>query len=943
MIHTKSGGEPKEARSKAAERRLRLGQRPLDEQESIQAQVNEEYTRRTQHAPPGPNASKQERDLWGIIQDEVLREQETAATDAAEQKLDALPREVKALLPDLKKANPEQYPQLARIGEKLQQLTPEQLALYEVIARTLAKDLDQFEKSVDIYIEHCKVFAEHIESAAEQSPRSPTLEDVSRVVWKDFDSSRLLTLGEAEKRQLARELAWKESRAQLGHMLSHPGQTAMGMARSMVRVDELIEAMADDLQAAADGNRNAYSRWASLASAASKDLGWTAGVLGAVAAAIYVGVLFIPGVNVVELATTAFFIGLGAVVLSAAEYELRIRAAGQATTDTTFRGEVDKASAASTNALMGVGLLAFGLALKLIARLPLGGRLKDVGTVIQRATETLAKNSRGSAFLKWRADLLFSLRQKQAGLWAALGQAKKMMHEQAKALETVKTGKALADRLAAGDKALSELTGISKETGKQYQKLAATPEGLAALERMRQELLRAVHDTPKVAEEQVQRAVTRVQALSEALQKARTAEEAQAALAKAEQQQQQAAVEQTVADQQEKTEERLTGDAPDPEMAAKQWLDRLEHSLSNDARKLLPQLRQNRTDAQLQSLLEKEGGKAYLEQEAQLSKAARKAVAKNEPASKATRTAIDVKAEEQARAALDELAEKLSPEAREQMQSMRRNSSSDRTLLQTLQKRGGARFLEEEVKARASKKRAEKAVTAQSSASIEALEARLRESGFLRRQEVVRILTGKGSVADKVSGLRGIIAEELAFEQVQAMYADHPDAVIYRSVRVVRERPGFRTVAEFMADFEAKNHGEGYEGVAFAESGKVYTVSTDIDLLVVETQPGGETARVLYRQEVKSGSADTPNRAQSQLDKAGKMFEQAAAGDHTIRFWRSDNTDITNLLDLASDANAKTEHCGPADSQKKFNKSLGVTSKDLDRLATKLVTEQDKQ
>jgi hypothetical protein len=209
----------------------------------------------------------------------------------------------------------------------------------------------------------------------------------------------------------------------------------------------------------------------------------------------------------------------------------------------------------------------------------------------------------------------------------------------------------------------------------------------------------------------------------------------------------------------------------------------------------------------------------------------------------------------------------------------------------------------------------------------------------MKRPEVVKILSGAGKLAQKAANLKGLIAEELALADVQAWFKGRPNIRILRSIRIIREHPAFKSVAEFRADFKAKNNGAEYEGVVFKKDGKVYTVSTDIDVLVVEDPPGGGRSRIRYREEIKSGAEDTPGEAQSQLDTASKRFKEAAQGDNNVRFEAPDGTDITDTLDPASDATADKAHRGPAMSGKEFNKDLGVTSKDLETLAKELVNE----
>lgn len=107
----------------------------------------------------------------------------------------------------------------------------------------------------------------------------------------------------------------------------------------------------------------------------------------------------------------------------------------------------------------------------------------------------------------------------------------------------------------------------------------------------------------------------------------------------------------------------------------------------------------------------------------------------------------------------------------------------------------------------------------------------------------------------------------------------------------------------------------------------------EIDIMAVERQSNTK-AKVIAREEIKTGSRDTNADARGQLDDQTSLLRDAAAGKKTIRLEVGDR-DITAEIDLASDVAANKSTRGPAG--KSFDKSLGVTASDLEALCKDLL------
>lgn len=439
-------------------------------------------------------------------------------------KLKALPENIKALMGGEASFRPEDYERLLRIGQKLQGLSREDLEIYKLLATELTKDLDAFERSIDVYLqvkEHLKELAQ-----AKKSSGEPTLEEKLAGSWEGVDLSTLGTLSPGEKEALAREMAAKQRNIQLEHMVTNPGETAVGMVEGLFRPDQVAKGIAEDLREAADGNKSGFARAAGLAGAYGKYSGYVAGVAGAV----YVALLFVPGVNVIQLATTALVAGGISIGLAVAESELRIQAAKATKDPQEFMGHTVKAASAQANVVVQLAMIAVHLAAKLVARIPLKGNHKTVGDALAAARESLLKKTGvGPALDKVRAELLVKLKGARKGLPEALVEESKQLQDVSAKVNTM-TGEKLLEELASGDPTLQDVTGILPETAKQLQAAAKTPSGAGFPEELRQNILRGIEDAPKEAAKTVDGFVSEVDRIIEAVEKAKTPAELESAV-----------------------------------------------------------------------------------------------------------------------------------------------------------------------------------------------------------------------------------------------------------------------------------------------------------------------------------------------------------------------------------------------------------------------------
>jgi hypothetical protein len=106
-------------------------------------------------------------------------------------------------------------------------------------------------------------------------------------------------------------------------------------------------------------------------------------------------------------------------------------------------------------------------------------------------------------------------------------------------------------------------------------------------------------------------------------------------------------------------------------------------------------------------------------------------------------------------------------------------------------------------------------------------------------------------------------------------------------------------------------------------------------MMVLEKQASGK-AKVIAREEVKTGGRDANPDARAQLEDQSDLLRDPAAGNNAFRL-EVGGRDITAEIELGSDASASKTTRGPAG--KGFDKSLGVSASDLESLCKNLLSE----
>ena len=428
-------------------------------------------------------SEKGDADTWNQVRDELLGEK---------QELENLPDALKQLMGGQQTFNPKDYKQLLEIGEKLKQFSPEDIALYKLLALKATNNLDLFEQSVDLFLARKQQLEEamkNIPPPAADDKEPASMEEAIENSWKDFDGSQLGTMSEEERASLARKRAWEVTKAQLEYMKNNPGKTALDFAKSatLMNTGETFKGIAKDLKEVASGDANSYARWAAGAGAGAKISGW----LLAVGAIVYV-LSWLTGVG--ELATIAAFLTytLGAtIVLSAAEGDLRIKAASQATNEKDFKEQSTKAGLAYSNVLISVALLVIALGVRFLAKTFFPETLKNIQESLARFREKIRIKG---GLKEWIPEFETEMNGYRDKLTASGETAKQKAVAQADTIEKMSVDDFVKSLEAGTDDFFSQ-AGVEEGQKVPWGEIAKTPEGLKGIEEYKQTLAQELRNS----------------------------------------------------------------------------------------------------------------------------------------------------------------------------------------------------------------------------------------------------------------------------------------------------------------------------------------------------------------------------------------------------------------------------------------------------------------
>jgi hypothetical protein len=217
------------------------------------------------------------------------------------------------------------------------------------------------------------------------------------------------------------------------------------------------------------------------------------------------------------------------------------------------------------------------------------------------------------------------------------------------------------------------------------------------------------------------------------------------------------------------------------------------------------------------------------------------------------------------------------------------------------------------------------AMVVESKARVAELRRQIADRGLMDDPDVRAIV--EGTTADTWNERLGMLRDKLVAKllRVEAEHA-HPGAEVIDGVKIYEKLP-----ETSLDEWKANNPGKPTSGLTRRE-GRLYMQRGEIDMMVVEQQSSGK-AKVIAREEIKTGSHDTNARARAQLDDQTGLLRDGASGKRPIRLEVGDR-DITGEIDLGSDATARKSTRGPAG--KGFDNSLGMSANDLEAMCKDL-------
>jgi hypothetical protein len=172
-----------------------------------------------------------------------------------------------------------------------------------------------------------------------------------------------------------------------------------------------------------------------------------------------------------------------------------------------------------------------------------------------------------------------------------------------------------------------------------------------------------------------------------------------------------------------------------------------------------------------------------------------------------------------------------------------------------------------------------------------------------------------------------LMSEIIRLELFVEYRSQHPNTEVVRDVDVYVEQ------AETLAEFQTKYPGR--KGWTIIDN-KPWVKISDIDLLVLDrTLP---KAKILHREELKTGQLDTPGKAASQIKNAHDAIVQSLNGGPAVKLRQghSPPNDLTASIDLSSIGASTSAHRGPLGS-KAFDKTTGISFAELQKMLSSLV------
>ncbi len=495
-----------------AKRTKDFGKLPKSEQQKVNDEADKQFWKEiddktNEKIDPKKGAAEQQKaEQWKMIRDQLLQLREI---------LGALPPAVRSVMGDPSRFTPTQYEQLVRIGTKLKGLNADDLELYKIIATATTIDLDAVETSLDQFISFKEKYRQALQTntappassggdkpapAAGDQAELPLDKQLERS-WEGFDKAGFGKMDAASKEATARQIAAQRTATQIRYMTTHPGETAVNMAKGL-NPAELAQGIEKDVKEF-KGSESSWGKWAAGTGIGGKTAGWIAGV----AAVAWVVMWFIPGVNLANAMATALavamYAGLASVVLAGASSELHIQAAAASKTEGEFEKQTNAAADELTSFVLGAALLAAAFVLKFLGRVKFVQRYLNIGKVLNDA-KVKAWNAVGvDALRAVRQEAVAAIQSQVAALDAEIQPAQAEHLALRKQIEALSPADLM--RKIATDPAFASQLGLDPQQAKAFGPAAEGPLAEQGAPKAKAKILEAMDDAAAEAKARIDR------------------------------------------------------------------------------------------------------------------------------------------------------------------------------------------------------------------------------------------------------------------------------------------------------------------------------------------------------------------------------------------------------------------------------------------------------
>jgi len=406
---------------------------------------------------------------------------------------------------------------------QVQKLTDEQSRQLKVILDQLSpSDIELFKQfsvknpggDPERFINSLRLFQSAKSEFEKQHPPSapPDLaDDASKALASAMDQYRD-DMSTEQKEQLARSAISTISNKQLKSL------TAKQIAEGIIRVDQQVASIADDMSKGIDQVIDADSGWGKAAGAARAAKG-AAGWWAFLSFAALIVAQFVPGLNIIVdvMAASALAAGMVMVVAADAEREFNTKAAAGAKSPAEFQKYIVGGAEARTQEIIGGAGLALSALGGIVKGTPLGRGIANVSKKLN-AAKVLLNQRAASSLAAAKTMALETLEQLKVDLQPFAAQARQIIDAAVKRLKNLKGADFLKEA-----KNIPELQGLFPPDQLKTME-ALSPSGLEAA---KTEILA---DLATSGDEFFRSMDSQVSALKSKIQNANTVEELAAAL-----------------------------------------------------------------------------------------------------------------------------------------------------------------------------------------------------------------------------------------------------------------------------------------------------------------------------------------------------------------------------------------------------------------------------